>query len=513
MKTKATLYNSAANLLLYFITILAGIVNRWAIVRILGIEYQGINSLFSNILSMLSIAELGIGTAIVFHLYKPLEEGNVEELKSLMRFYRRCYYMIALAVLCLGTAFIPFLDFFVTENPTGYPLPFIYAWFLIDVVISYLFTFKRSILIADQKSYIITCCDILYQVAVKAGQACLLFLTGSFIGYLALMVVCRAAENIAINGIADRRYPFLREKDAEPVGGDILADIRKKVRGAFFHKIGAFIVLGTDNLLISRFLGLAAVGIYSNYYLIINSIQNICSRTLSAATASVGHMLTERNTEKNQKVFRQLLIVNGFLVTVGASGVYCVATPFVAFVFGEELTVSSFTLSVLALNLYLQGMRTVYSVFKEAAGILYEDRFVPLVESAVNLGASIALVKVFGMAGIFMGTILSTMILYSYTFPYLVAGKVLKIGKKKYWGNFLWMLGTALLAMAVSSSLCRWMNGGILLAVPELGVIAADSLAAAVSAAAVYVLVYAAWQRESRELLARIKGYVGRVRN
>lgn len=505
MRTKATIYNSITNLILYFFTILLGIINRWAIIKVLGIEYQGINSLFANILSMLSIAELGLGGAIVYHLYKPLEEKKISELKSLMQFYRKCYYTIAIIILCLGIMLIPFLHFFVTENPTKYPISFIYLWFLLDVVISYSFTFKRSILIADQKNYIITICDIFYQIAVKIGQVVVLLVTESFIGFLALMLLCRIIENLMINIIANRIYPFLKDRDVDPISRTLLLDIKLKVKGAFFHKIGGFVVLGTDNLLISKFLGLTMVGIYSNYYLIINAIQNICSKTLTAATASIGHMLTENNSQKARLIFSELLIGGGLLITVGASGIYCIATPFITLVFGEVYTIPKFTLFILVINMYLQGMRIPYSVFKDAAGILYEDRFVPLVESFVNIFASIIFVKLFGLAGIFLGTIVSTMILYSYTFPFLIIKGILKMSIKKYWLTFYWMLATVLMSMNSCEYICATIHKIFSLKSVTIGSIIIDFIAVVIISLGVYSFFFAIWEKESRELIKKFK--------
>ena len=241
MKTRNSFYNSLAGLLYYFITILLGIVNRKAVIAFLGIEYQGINSLFGNILSMLSIAELGIGTAIIYHLYRPLSEGNLQAVKSLMNFYRKCYYAIAMAVLIFGLLVIPFLNMFIQGYTLLYPLWFLYIWFLADVVLSYLFTFKRSILIADQKNYLVLLCDLLYQFFSKIGQIVVLFCTRDFICYLAVMVISRLAENFLINGLANRKYPFLKGNDSISLEKEILDDIKQKVKGAVFHKIGGFL--------------------------------------------------------------------------------------------------------------------------------------------------------------------------------------------------------------------------------------------------------------------------------
>ena len=169
---------------------------------------------------------------------------------------------------------------------------------------------------------------------------------------------------------------------------------------------------GTDNILISRFLGLTSVGIYSNYVLIINALSAICSRIMTAATAGVGHMLVENDREKITRVFLEMQILNAAFVNCATVGIYCVATPMIEFIFGEKYIVSEYIVFVLAVNFYMQGMRTVYSIFKETAGILYEDRFIPLIESGVNLISSLVLLHYLEMAGIILGTIISTLILY-----------------------------------------------------------------------------------------------------
>lgn len=191
MKTKRAFYNSVAGLSYYIVTISLGLLNQKILIDTLGIDYQGVNGLFSNILSMLSIAELGLGTTIIYHLYQPLIENDESTIIALMQFYKKCYRVIAVVILILGLLIIPFLDMVVTVNTTIYSLGAIYGFFLADSVISYLFTYKRSILIADQKNYIVISLDILYQCVLKIGQIIILWITHDFLFYLSLMLVCR----------------------------------------------------------------------------------------------------------------------------------------------------------------------------------------------------------------------------------------------------------------------------------------------------------------------------------
>ncbi|MDB2016418.1 lipopolysaccharide biosynthesis protein [[Clostridium] symbiosum] len=244
----------------------------------------------------------------------------------------------------------------------------------------------------------------------------------------------QALRKFKLNFISNRKYPYLSSNDdVYLLPQNIVEDIKKKVKGTVFHKIGSFIVLGTDNILISRFLGLAAVGIYSNYYLIINTIKSVCSQILISATASVGHLLAEKNENRIYQVFTEMQIMNGLLINCASIGIYCVATPIISFIFGNEYILSDDTLFVLSINFYIQGMRTVYNIFKETSGILYEDRFVPVIESVINIVASIFLLKILGLAGVFLGTILSSLILYVYTYPVLVYRRVLRQSIRKYY--------------------------------------------------------------------------------
>ncbi len=501
-KTRNTFYNSVAALAYYGLNILLGILNRQAVIAILGIEYQGVNGLFTNVLSMLSIAELGIGMAIVYHLYGALSRGDIPAVKSLMRFYGRCYTWIAAAILALGILVSPFLSFAVPDYSLSWNLWTVYAFFLLDAVISYLFTYKRSILIADQKNYVIVCCDILYQLAVRLGQILILALTGNFLLYLSLMVAGRLAENLLINAIAIRRYPYLKDRDAKPLSREILDDIVRKVKGAVFHKTALFFVWGTDSILLSRFFGLAMVGMYSNYNMILNPLAGICKQVLTAATASVGHLLAEGDQAHSRRVFGELRILNGGLITCCAAGFYCAADPFITLFFGAQYRIASFVLLSLTVRFYVQGMREVYAMFKEAAGILYEDRYIPLAESALNVGASLLLLHWFGAAGIFFGTAASSAILYVYTYPVLVCKNVLGIPYAAYYRDLFWLSGVSAAAIALSRFLC-----GLLFQAVSCGAAVqflAGGLFAVLVSGGVYTVGYLIWKKESASLLRRV---------
>lgn len=450
MRTKYTLYNTISSTSLYSLSILLGLINRKALICVLGIEYQGINGLFNNVISMLSIAELGIGSAIIYHLYKPLAECNWILVKSLMLFYKKCYLSIAACIAILGLCIVPFLGIIVPSSSIPLSLESIYLWYLLDVVGSYLFTYKRSIIIADQKNYLVTICDILYQLFTKLGQIIILFLTQNFMLYLVVMVIGRLGENILINYLAVKKYPILKSREVVPLPLSILKDIKQKVKGAVCHKIGSFIVMGTDNILISKFCGLALVGIYSNYQLMLSALSNLAAQICAAATASVGHLLVEEDNKKSFSVFLQMQVLNGMVITLASAGIYCIATPAIIWIFGEQYILEDKVLFVIAFNFFLTGMRRVYSIFKETAGILYEDRFIPLIESFINIIASLIFLHFLGMVGVFIGTIFSSLILFVYTYPILVYKKILGQSISSYYRQLLHLIGLSLINLFIT---------------------------------------------------------------
>lgn len=500
MKTKSTFYNAAVSIIYYIITILLGICNQKVLIAVMGIEYQGMNGLFSNVISMLSIAELGIGVSIIYHLYEPLEKNDISVIQSLMNFYRKCYIGIAVFILGAGVLIIPGLKHMIHNYSGSHSLFAIYIWFLLDSVCSYLFSYKRSILIADQKNYIVVSCDILYQIGSKLGQILILICTHDFIKYLSVMVMSRLINNLIITYIANRRYPYLKRFKSQPLSFDILTDIKKKIKGSFFHKIGGFVVMGTDNILISKFLGLAAVGIYSNYSLVINSIKNVCSQTLKASTASVGHLLVGKQVEKNKEIFTELQIINGVLTNCAVTGIYCVTTPLIEVIFGKQYLVPEFTLFVLSVNFYVAGMRTVYGIFKDAGGIQYEDRWIPVAEAGVNLIASLIFLHYFGLAGVPMGTIVSSLLLFGYTYPYLIYKRILYQSIRSYWKELLWLGLVSLISMISAKMICN-----CVIFKDKMIQIGFNVIISVFISNGLFYFLYACWKKETKALIVKCK--------
>lgn len=432
MRTSNSIKNSITSAISYVIAIIIGLVAQSLFIKILGAEYLGLNGLFSNILTMLSIFDLGIGNAIVYNLYKPIAENKTEEIKSLMLFYKKAYNLIAIIIFSCGLIVIPFLPTIVGEISIDVNLYVIYIMFLLNTVCSYLMTYKRSLICANQKNYIINIIHVIYLLVINISRLVLLYITKNYYIYLSLTIIGQLLENFVITLIANRIYPFLLEKEIKPLDKRIEKDIFSKVKALIFHKVGTVVINGTDNVIISSFLGVATVGLYSSYTLIINPISSLFSQVISSATASVGNLLVTEDSDKIYKVFKKIRFLNFWLACFSGICLLVILQPFIELWIGKKYLLSICVVSVIVFNYFQKMMRSTYNIFKDSAGIWQEDKFVPLIESVLNILFSIILLKIFGLVGVFMGTIVSGLALWCYSYPRFVYKKLFKRNYLKY---------------------------------------------------------------------------------
>lgn len=432
MRTKNSIRNSIVGVAASCVSIIIGFFAQRIFIEILGTEYLGVNGLFSNILSMLSIAELGIGGTIIFHLYKPISQNDIELIKSLLGFYKKAYNYIACIILVLGLLFIPFLNYFIGKTTLDLNFKLVYILFLFQTISSYICTYKRSILYGYQKNYIINIVHMFYLVIVNILQLFFLFVTKNYYLYLVIKIFCNLLENISINYLANRYYPYIKEKNIQKLNKHIYKDIFRRVKAQFLHTIGGVIINSTDNIVISKFFGVATVGLYSNYFLIINSVRTLFSMLISSTTASVGNLLVESNAEKSFSVYKRIRFFNFWSATFCSVSVLIIMQSFIVIWIGDKYLLSSFVLSVLVFNLYQKLMRNCNDVFLTAAGICVENRFVPIIESILNISCSIIFLKVFGLAGVFLGTIASGLVLWCYSYPKFAYKKIFKRNYYEY---------------------------------------------------------------------------------
>jgi O-antigen/teichoic acid export membrane protein len=424
-RTQYSAYNTSIALFSRAAAILMGYVVRVVFTHVLSENYVGINGLFTDILNVLSLSEMGIETAISFALYKPIADGNTEAQKSIMHLYQWFYRFVAVFVAAAGICVIPFMDILIKNKPDIPHLTYIYILYLFNTVLSYLFVYKRTLLDAHQLMYIGTLSKTISWVLQDIVQIAVLLLTKNFILYLYVYILTTLFSNIYISKKAERIFPFLRDKNIAPVEKQERKHILKNIRAMMMHKIGDVIVNNTDNLLISSFVGIASVGCYSNYYLLIGSVQQVLNETFQGITASVGNLGATASKERVQTIFSSVFLLNHWLFSFAAICLFELLNPFIVLSFGEKYLFTTDIVWILCINFYIRGLTRSCLIFRNSLGLFWYDRYKSIAEALINLIVSIILAQRFGTFGVFMGTFISTVtttlwiepfVLYKYHF-------------------------------------------------------------------------------------------------
>ena len=455
MRTKRSIMNIICALFQNILSILIGFIVQKIFINSFGTEYLGLNGLLGNIISMLCVTELGLGSAIIYNLYKPIEKKDKKTIRTLMNLYKRAYQVIALCVLIIGIMIMPFIDDLVGKTSIKDNISMIYLLFLFEVVISYLTSYKRSLLEADQKNFIINLVHVFYLIIYNTLSILLILFIKNYYIYIGLRIISKLIENTVLNIIVNKKYSYINEKTNDKLKKEIKQDIIKRLKAIAFHKLGGFIVFGTDNILITKMFGIISTGLLSNYNMIIVAVQNLSNQIIQPITASVGNLLVAEKREKHFEVYKKIRLINVWVSIYCATSILVVMESFINLWIGKEYLLSYSVLLILVINYYMNSTRNVFNVFKDAAGICYEDRFIPLLESAVNLIFSIVFGLLFGLTGIFLGTLLSHLILHLYSYPKYVYTKLFNKNKKDYFKEFFVYLFIFLISLLITSTIAK----------------------------------------------------------
>lgn len=454
MRTKKSLLNMSSALLGQSLSLLATLIARYVFAKHMSQEYLGLSGLFTNILTMLSLVELGVGPAITFSLYKPLAIGDKSTVKSLMRLFRNAYRIIGIIILVLGFLFTPAYPFFIKDTSGIENLTVIYWLYVLNTGVSYFFSYKISLITADQNQYVRNIGHYTVFIVMNIAQAVILILTQNYIYFLVVQVVCTVMENAILSCIADRMYPYLKEKDIKPLTKDVTDPIWRNIKAMMLHKVGGIVVNSTDNMLISKFLGLGISGIYSNYSLIIIAVRNILGKVFDSVIASVGNINALEDIEKIRIVYQRLFFLSFWLFSFSGICLGCLIQPFIKLMFGEHYLLDSTTVIALVIAFYTYGMRNAPNVLRSAAGLYYKDWFKPLLEASVNLISSILFLKMYGVVGIFLGTIVSTVFINSWIEAWVVYKNVLKESLTAFYRHYVVFFVEFITAYYITFKVC-----------------------------------------------------------
>lgn len=394
------------------VTQLLGFVLRSVFIAHLGDTLVGVNSLYTSILSVLSMAELGIGTALNYSLYKPVANKDYEKIKSYMLLYKKSYRIIGLVVAGIGLAISPFLPYLV-KQPDGVTvrdLTLYYFIFLFNTVSTYFVAYKYSLVNAEQKNYIQTNIITVTKMITVSLQIIVILATGNFYAYLLTAAAVELLQKIYVSHYLNRLYPYLKDKRVEKLTKEETGEVVTKTKALVLHKVGDVARLQTDSMIISSFINVTVNGFVDNYNMIMNSAANVVNIVFNSVLSSFGNLIATESKDRQYELFKVYRFAASWIYGFAAVGFAILLTPFITLWVGAERTLAFSVIGCILIDFYFKGERIVLSNFKTAAGVFEQDKYLALIQGVVNLVISIVLVVRIGLVGVYIGTIVSGLI-------------------------------------------------------------------------------------------------------
>lgn len=454
MRVKNSIKNIYISIFTQLVITLLGFISRRVFISSLGSEYLGVNGLLTNVLSMLSLVEGGIGTSIVYNLYKPLVEDDKPRVVALIQLYKKTYAILAIIVFVLSMALYPFLGVLVKQSDGISDLAIVYFLFVFKNIVSYLNAHKWSLINADQKGYVLARYNLLFNIITTIAKIVVLATTQNYVLYLVIEVLIFLVQNIWNGKVVNERYPYIKVKEKFEVDKDTKETMKENVKAMFLHNVGGYCVFGTDNILISALVNLKTVGLYSNYTMIINQLKGLLIPIIDGIGASVGNLIATESKEKSYEIFNVVYLINFWIYGFCSIILFNLLEPFIDFWLGKGLLLDKFTFVIILLNFYISGLRSSIITFKTKGGIFRNDKYVPIIESVINLGASIILAKNYGLVGIFLGTTVSTLAIPFWLQPKLVYNNVFNKSVIEYFKKYFIYFLLTIVAGVVTTFLC-----------------------------------------------------------
>lgn len=405
MRSKKIVRNTVAVLSKNYISAIFSFICRTIFISILGETYLGVNGLFSNIFSMLSLAELGIGTSIIYFLYEPLAKGEQDEISGLLSIYKNLYRLVAVSIGTVGVVIIPWLPKIVNSTTEIEHLSAIYILLLADVVVSYLSSYKRVIFEADQKNFINNYVDLFFSILMYLAQIVVLLTTGNYLLYLLIFILRTVLSNIILGMLANKKYPYITNNNKYILSKEKKQLMGTKIAAAFSHRIGAVMVFSTDNILINFFENINVIGLYSNYTVILSLISSPLAQIFNTMTATIGNLnVVEHDSRAAEESFNKVFFLNNMLYSMASICLLCLLNDFITIWIGKRFIFSSGVIAVIIINFYMTGIKLSGQVFNTSSGLFWNTRFKPLAETIINLAFSVILGYKFGLIGVLLGT-------------------------------------------------------------------------------------------------------------
>ena len=456
-RTKNAARNVVFDGMMEMVNVLFPFVIRSVMLHYLGTEYLGLNGLFKSILTFLNLAELGVGSAMVFSMYKPIAEDDTPAICALLRLYRTLYRIIGLAIAAVGLLLIPVLHSFIKGDlPADMNLYVLYLMNLGNTVLTYwLFAYKSSLLQAHQRRDLISKVTLAVRLTEYTLKILILVFTRNYYLYLAIQLVCQIVINVLIAVCASKLYPRY-----VPIGNlprDKTLDIFRRVRDLFTSKLSATVFDAADTLVISAFMGLTVLALYQNYYFIITALRMMLVVLLNACMAGVGNKLVMESKEANYRDLEKISLLFLWVLGVSSSMLLCLYQPFIHVWMGEDNSLAIGLVFCFVVYYYSMGANKLINMFKDAAGIWRVDRWRPLTAALVNLGLNLLTVRRLGLYGVLLSSVFSIVFIQ---IPWLFRNLFCEVFPRQCMGKYI-RLFCGLAAVALISCGASWLVCGL----------------------------------------------------
>ncbi|MBQ3789954.1 MAG: polysaccharide biosynthesis protein [Lachnospiraceae bacterium] len=478
-RTRNAARNMVSDGALKVINILLPFAMRSIVLHYLGVEFLGLGGMFTSLLHVLNLAELGVGSAMVFSMYRPIAEDDTDTICALMNLYRKYYRLIGLFIAVVGIALTPFLRNLIKGDvPDGVNLYILYFMNLAATVLTYwLFAYKNSLLNAHQRVDVSSMISLIINILQFILRVVVLALFQNYYLFLLVQIFCQIAQNIIIALRVDRMYPQYEARGDLPK--EKVDDIKRRIRDLFTARFSAVVSESVDTLVITSFMGLVVLAVYQNYFYILSSVRTVLQVVLGACIAGVGNSLVTETADKNYRDLRKISILFCWLLCICSSMLLCLYQPFMRIWMGEENLLGLSYVICFTVYFYSFSINRLVNMFKDAAGIWHKDRFRPLTAALVNLGLNLATVRYLGLYGVLLSTVISIILVQ---IPWLIINLFQEVFpvtyRKQYAISLCGAAAVAFLSCAISFFLCGrivvndwaalFIYGAISFAVPNL---------------------------------------------
>ncbi|MDV7751298.1 MATE family efflux transporter [Enterococcus casseliflavus] len=447
---KASL-NTVTSMGIKVISMLSSFIMKTILIQSMGLQYTGISSVFSDLLLLFSFAELGIGSAIVFELYKPIAEKDFKKIAKLMHFYKRAYQLIGFSIFALGLLLIPFLNFIITDVPNVKEnIVVIYILYLLNTCVSYFLIYQSSLLTAGQENYKISIVQGLFFIFKLIINSFVLLLLRNFIVYLIVDILLTIIQNLIIYRMSSIRFKDIKKYNSERLSQFEKKNLFNNVSALALYQISNVVLNSTDSLIISSILGTGVVAFFANYRLIVKSVDSFASQITISLTPTLGDLAVKKNN--SQKEHFNILNFFIFWITLNSSlQILFLSTPFIELWLGEKFILNNSLLILLVIDYVIVNLARPVATIRNANGLFTQGKYRPLLMALLNIIFSILFVNLFGIIGVILGTLISRILTQVWFDPYIIYKHVFFENSfeyfQGYFKNILFIFFTALMVL------------------------------------------------------------------